>query len=640
MKTSEVSALVGRGGEIPDPNRSIGELRSILENLGPSSVVGTNEAFVVSKCIKFSTGNPELLIEYAEDQFATAVTAEREFLLPYLRIGKDESTIHPDIIENPSYDYRLSLGASPWDTDSWGVTLQESGSQRPSDYADALVELVETEFDPEAYNSIVKSTSNQRCLNESIRKSVSDVARILGHRIADFSTNPNTVKRFIDSPLFRTLDDLELNLKLKVKVADLEGLYTAEGGINPSFQEVIDIVKSRVTDRRSAIGVVYGLNQIVEHAPQLVTELANQGEHVNLRVLGYAAEKLYAKKPDEQTEAEQKLLADIEAVASRDFCEFYSIMSEKATATGKISPQDAAKLLELSIQVENDGYHTYYDANRYRFGWLYFEDFEKVVNGVNSLIGAYISDDAMRDALEQHPWLTLKNDTKSIVIRRLSRLGDTDKALQLVDAQSSTTDSGAKLVEPIMNILAIYDETGDDRILAIADERIEQERKCKRFGWDEIYTEHGIAMQKYLAALRHGNEQLAQDSLQAVMACAREGEPWEKDRTLRDTYEMFVSIGDLDAARDVAEVFETADALNRDNLFRHDMDLNLIKAFVDSGHVAEATNHALSKLARQAPYTYELLSAIEYILSDETERPRVFIPPLYGRTIRPTSLAA
>lgn len=627
------------GHEVAPETPPTEKLINLLESLGPNSVYGTYDASVVRTYLKYGSER-ELLAEYAEEHLAESAAKLTAGMLPYLRAGRPGYGIPDSIQADPSYsarpDYLDELGT----TSSWLHCLKETDSPKPGEFASTLATMALTEFDADAYDALLQDIEAGHSLNaRRMIGGIDNVGRstagIIASKLASYGSDPGLMRQYADSPYFKRFGNKRDELDLRVKVAQLEGCVT-NNEHSDAYKAVIDLVTDDLTGSGYPSSHT-GLRLIAEQTPGVIMDLVKRSPKASPRVMSFVASLLYEKGKDGNTlsEAHATLLGDIEAKAGEDFSDFLKVMAEKAKAKGAISPREAKHLAALAKNA-SDNFAAYFNNNAVRAGWLYPENFDSVLKSARALASRYIDDTELHAAIEADKQLAISADSKAIVIRRLAGLGDVQGALELVDGETTTIDSHAVLTEPIMNLLAIYDESGDEQALALAEEKIAALREKKLFG-SEVYAEQGFAAQKYMAALKHGNEALAQEALSTIASCNRDNAGWENERSLRDTMQMFLDLGDIDAAYTVALEYRDASGefVNRNAESEVlDIMMTMVQALVDADRHQEAAEITLEVFKKdRVTYDWRLLEAIEYIFA--SDKSKVYLPSLYGRHINP-----
>lgn len=437
--------------------------------------------------------------------------------------------------------------------------------------------------------------------------------------------DPAEIERFVASPLFQQHGTTTNQVQLIGHVVELEGSNS------PHIDAFIQTIKADIDQRDSYSNMYFGMDSAVAIrtlalvSPHQATELATFYTHHASAIHIEIARSILAATPDKISEAHSKALEDAELALSKDFLDQRELVDIKRE--NGINPNDETitKLITFARGVRSN-FNAYLLARRP----MYHEELSARLDSTASVASRYASDDLLEELLASDPWLTDNDTTKHMVVRRLARTGQVARARELVDAKSTVRDGHAKIAYPINNLLAIYEESGDEFALADAEARIDAYATADGYYVKE-YDLIKFAQHRLVAAVRQNNSTLKEQAVKDLDTFITDQNAHTRETALRTSVSAHLEIGDTDTATAYARTLMQDPALwGSDSHNRYTAMGTVIKSLIESQRVPEAEALVIEMAAAQEQETmdWDVISAAEYVLTQG----KTFLSTMLGAT--------
>lgn len=233
--------------------------------------------------------------------------------------------------------------------------------------------------------------------------------------------------------------------------------------------------------------------------------------------------------------------------------------------------------------------------------------------------------DEVAALVEQRPGSLRDTGVRAICVRRFATEGHLEKAYELARTEM-IADSRQSVLEPIHNLLAIYEETGDESAYIEAIQRFQAAQSNEMPMRPGDYNTHSYLARVFAAASKQGHAARTQQALAAMEPFYSEKSYGIQDSSLRTILRVSLDQGNLPAAEDYAVRLKKI----RDKRFAHDGQesteglLHVVRAYMQAGDSQAATRVVQTYFATERP-VYALKTAITLLHGEKPE----YMPQLH-----------
>lgn len=271
------------------------------------------------------------------------------------------------------------------------------------------------------------------------------------------------------------------------------------------------------------------------------------------------------------------------------------------------TPRSKANMVELLAQYGKDTTELLYDliqdpavaadqTHIYKILWL------------------QLPDTHLLEFLNEYPNSIDPNSVKEIAVRRLAGIGCIDEAIKVASSKTSKPDLALQGIFPIINLLAIYEETGNESAWRQANKHA---RALVGNKYNRIENlNHVIAVHRYKAATMQGNGRRIAAALNDMEQYVhKNGDVDSRREGLLRMVRASAVVGDLDKAEEYAlRVFN-------DELIESDGDKAIL--YVIRGHINNSQYEKAREFAKKCYFKGNRtnrygLDAIRILYSDES----------------------
>lgn len=597
------------------------EVYQFIERLDGSSVDGTSDAHIADVRLSFGPSDHEEILETIQIEVALAAAVYHAELAAFVRTGQDDYGIPAYALNRQGYSERPTHEPLAWPMDEWLGVVRKHDPESAHQTINGLVETVVEDFDRTAFESALGSETSvsdhgQYMIAETVKNGAIRTAESLATRIKRYATDANLARTFRDSPFFAAFGDDRSRLTLQQSIVKLEG-HTSGDDLSEDYTEMLRIFNRHMASHHygiSGMEAIGTLFTIADKTPNLIDELAEAYPDSAKSIRMKTAEHLLNLDEEQFTDAHREAVEQIEAALTDDVRAYASIVHMWVGRTGGIDPTKLAHLNDL-LRVNPDNNH------------------ESPLGYAASLVVTHTPDAELAQLLRECPYLTVSDQAKAIAVRRLARIGNINQAVELIDKPTTTIDSNTLVTNPIRNYLAIYEETGDEAVLAQADQRIEAYTSGQTY--THVTDLHEFAARRYVGARLHGDAQ----NLAAAELALREGntapEEWVRTKNLGLTIQMYLDHDDLETAARYVKTLcqdEEVKAKHADSAISpgHDAVMVVMNAYIQKGRAPEAFAFALPILFSES-IGWRAVSAIELLHGEGSKH----VANLYARHLDP-----
>lgn len=148
--------------------------------------------------------------------------------------------------------------------------------------------------------------------------------------------------------------------------------------------------------------------------------------------------------------------------------------------------------------------------------------------------------------------------------------------------------SSLKENEPVRNLLAIFEETGDTSVLQEAERRIQE---LKNKSYHDNVALHEFAVRKYVAATKHSDESLAEAALTEMEQSHQSDDTYYvKKRSLEMSMKAFIDLADYGNAEVCAKRLFEINYSDGGVDWNHNAMREMISAYMGAGQKDHAAN--------------------------------------------------
>lgn len=607
-----------------DPLQSI---RDFASTITIESVVGMSETTVAETILEYGN-DTEAVIKYAHDKVTSSALALGPQVLEMVRIGQLGADMPGYMANVESHKEWAPFLRDSNAFFSWLRVLKNHNPEMGNELVPALADLVADNYDSANFQAAREDPRNKSQASYAMSKNARALVGDISTGIVDNTDDIVVATKFVESDIMRDCGDLDHKSRLYGHILDLEG--GMQNDTAGAFTEILKLVRQNLAEGNSWLSNHSGILAIIKHAPDMIVPLAQEFPQTQPLLFRATLQTIGNKDPDARTPLELASLDSIEAESAKDLADYTQFLCTSQELGMGVTVDQTHKLAELTKYVTAN-YRQYFNDNRSRSGLHDVENLDAVLKSARTFIGSNLPLEELAGTVGTDPSLVTTSSAKAIIIRRLAANGDVDLAKDLVGRKTTTIDSCAVMTEPIMELLSIYDESGDEAALASADELIAKYNDT----WmgNDNTSNHVFDLQKYIAAIRHSNNELALQAASQMSMRHSNGAKWEIDKCLCDSIQTLIDTDDIPSAEELAlqlQIVRKDEDANR----HHSRDgiLTVIKAYVDKGDQGAAVNFANKYLLQPEPNDYNSISAMTYILGGEG-----FMPSLYDRHIRKVS---
>lgn len=250
----------------------------------------------------------------------------------------------------------------------------------------------------------------------------------------------------------------------------------------------------------------------------------------------------------------------------------------------------------------------------------YPEDYEQQrhYGSAAETAAAIVADDQLVELVTACPKVGQPARARSILVRRLasSEIGAKELALRLATQEMPEFDTSLRESEPIRNLLVVYEQTGDKKVLDLANNLIKSLKEKSYYNPDIL---HEFAVRKYNAGLKYGDKQLADEALSEMESNHRSNDRYDKRQALELSMKNYIELNDLSSAEDCAKRLFTEIRYDERGDTRRDQRamLGMIKTYVNAGQAGHAVNLVREHYLSGQQVDFYTIWAIEVLAGKE-----------------------
>lgn len=595
------------------------EAVAIVDSLVPGSVWGTSDSSVIKFRLEY--GSPEKkdeLNRFANEQLGELTQQFITEMSEFIRVGQPNAAngIMPanyldkpkEEIERPAY-WKTSADLSGW--------LRIAQAETP-EVADAAVASILEEidnYDPIAFVTVIEAASSSK--QGAVRHARWGLIEGLASKITSYTTDPALARQLLDSKLVAEHPSHPSVTNLLGHIVKQEGHTQPNGEPTDSYLKLLDRLDASFAEDKyispSMVGVLW---QVVERNPAQILVFTETYPQLAQQLREKTTEHLLGLDEEARTDAQRAVLATIESDIAGDIWEYSHLMRLYAKKDGTLSQERIDRLVGLL------------DANPDTHP-------ERRLSAPAKLVCEHTPQSELPGLLAEKPHLVVDEGAKSIAIRRLAAEGAVQQALDLVDAPTTTIDSHRKIIAPIRNLLAIYEESGDEDAYARAKQRIKEHVTAKgAFVWSPDL--HEFAVREFVAARKYGHKEREADAAARMIEGHTQSNDYERMQNLKLTLQTYLDAGDMPHAEHYAlRVFNDPSLQGDENtLTKQSALLTVARKYNDAGQHVAAMNFLKDTLLRPDA-SGQLHYTAMYAIEELTGRHVDYLPSLYAAHINP-----
>jgi hypothetical protein len=568
--------------------------------------------------LRLCHGSSELedgLLEFLDTQLTAATQTFIHSLEDLAAISPDTGLPTPALNTGLALHYRWGSYESPFGTNSGELSgwLETARDHLPGAQDEALAAVIDAaaEFDPEQFDLALGLAGEEiklwsggkfaRLSGESLKTYADRVAglvrgdaihmaeAVIG-KVQWYATDVDLLRRTAALPLVRTYGKAEDLLRLQQQILERQSQLgpvqdTAE------YNELVAQASTAFMADRLGIKGIGELAWAFRQDPGLIAVLAAQNpkEEAKLRKLG--SETLLRLDAADRTPAHAAVILELEQKAVADLDEYADFLLELFKQGGSLSEQQVITLTGLVMASPDT----------------------RPNDWTCKVICALAPMDQVSHVLNERPRL-LQCDTEigAIAARRLAREGWLDEAKEIA-RRPLTNDSANALFNPIHNLLAVYEESGDESAWDEAEQRMATVRLTSHYTQPTSWFE--AAARQFVAARKQGKLERAEVAATAMQAFYTHEFAHVREYSLGKSARIFLDSGELDKAEMMAallyEHYQSDMLGKRDKSYRFDALLAVMEAYIQAGQSEAAADITRRYFLTEPTPGYHLLAALD-----------------------------
>lgn len=576
------------------------ELVSYIDELDPQEISGMAEPDIVDFCLTHGSGEQEdAHLEKIDEELRASSEAYVSDLEMFLSASPDYGV--PSFVHS-GYNARPQHHASGWELEGWLKVAAKHLPGAESEAMDDIVACIIANFDPEQFELAAEGVSTYNAYEvvearNLLHKRAGELANTTARQLCSYEVNADTIQDFIDCSFMQTFGkDLD-HTTLQARVLELNGEQAS-----PDYADLLAKVEQNITATgQYGYAIADRIDWLLRRDPQAITRLIAEKPQIARMAYPVARELVQNTETEGIVEVRNAALAVVENQAKSDVATYAEFVKNSFDVTGTF---DSTRIGTLKTLLEETG-----DAGPLVYQMLY----------VNLPI------EEVAALTERHSASLADSETRAICVQRFAAEGCLDKAYELART-TQAIDSAKSILHPINNLLAIYDETGDEAAFAEAQGRLHEAQRDKSF----IYPTdlHKIAARTFKAARRHGHTVRAQEAEAAMEPYYSHAYSDVRDRSLGCRLRLALDDGDLPTAKDFAARLYASREQSNDTFDKDrstDALLHVLQACVQAGDTESAVELVQAYFATDNPHY-----TLKYAVSILRKEPLAYMPPLYA----------
>lgn len=575
-------------------------LVAYFDTIDPNAAQSFGEANVVGfRCANGSFEQEDALQEIIDDELPRVTEKYISDMEIFVSASPDNGL--PSFVEKSygTFPQHVSSGS---ELESW---LHVAKKYLPGAEGEVMAEVVASInhcFDPQQFEAALADVSAHVTFERAsapwkMRHHAQLLAGTTTRQLCSFATSEETVRRFADSSFLETFgSDFDRNA-LQRRILELRG----EGSSVAYADLVVQAAKKLTADNWARDS--RQLSWILRKQPEIAVQLIADQPKIADRVRTLSRIILQHMEPDEMTDDHHAVLATLEAQSIANPDEYYQFVTDHFKKAGYFAPEHLAALKEIIEMSPGKD-------------WAYM------------VLCAQLPLEEVTTITTRHPESLDNTEVRAICVRRFAAEGQTEKAYELARNTGRRADSRSSLVGPLCNLLAIYDETGDEAACEEAEQRLETARNGEGFFFLYEADAHELHARTYVAAQRHGHTARATAAAEAMEAYYTHESAHVSDQSLRCRLRLELDAQRLDKAEQYAAKLHDLGSESSDEIKRSDCYnglLHVIDACMQAGATEQAVRIVQTYFATENPhYKLEIATAL---LKNETP---AYMPSLYA----------
>ncbi|HSX33794.1 MAG TPA: hypothetical protein VLF91_05670 [Candidatus Saccharimonadales bacterium] len=397
----------------------------------------------------------------------------------------------------------------------------------------AIVAAIVDTYDHQAFEAVIHQTRfeagaptyRSRLLIERANSALIDLTQTVADQLRRYAADIEIVEEFASSSLMQAYgtDDALLDIeRARARLTPRERTTAVAPDAYDKFVQHVGVV---VVGNEHSFRGRDELGWIVRQTPDALTDLMAQAPtlRARLRLGELGAYALATLDASEASARHQMVLDSLEQQAARSMVSYTHFLQPLFKRDGTLSPKQLARLGELITQEPNHW------AARMLCALTPVEQLPELLDRRDLVTGPQIA---------------------AICVRRLARGGDLERAYEIARRQLGPGPYEQRL-NSIYNLLAIYEETGEEAAWKEAEERL----LVAQTDQYPIHTlsRYELAARRFVGARQHGDLARADAALADMEVYHAHNERTDvRLESLAATTQLFLDSGELEQAENYA----------------------------------------------------------------------------------------